>query len=110
MIQSKDGRYLSCTNAAPLITWLDDAYPELLIYDVHNDFALTKLTTADCPSLDSALTPFTSGAMTPDGKWLVVGGSVDPHILVIDMTQMQVVNCLDITDRYRCCFAAQNGM
>ncbi len=110
MIMANDGRYIVCTNAAPALTWVSDAYPELLVYDAQNSFALTKITTADCPSLDSALTSFNAGTKTPDGRWLLVGGSTDPHILVIDMPKMEVVDCIEVGNRHRFCFAAQVGI
>jgi len=109
IITSNDGRYIVYTNPNTLLDRGTEEPVEFNVYDVQNSFATSKLSTADCPALDSAITPFCGLAKTPDGKWLLVGGTMEPTVLVIDMSTMEVVNCFDLPGRNRCWFTCQTG-
>jgi hypothetical protein len=109
IVTSNDGRYVICTIPESLLDEGDGEPVEFNVYDVESSFAASKFSTADCPSLDSAITPFCGLAKTPDGKWLLVGGTMEPTVLVMDMSTMEVVDCFDLPGRYRCWLTCQTG-
>ncbi len=110
IVTSNDGRYIICTIPESLLDEGGAEPVEFNVYDVLNSFAASKMSTADCPSIDSAITPFCGLAKTPDGKWLLVGGTMEPTVLVLDMSTMEVVSCFDLPGRYRCAFTCQTGL